>query len=389
MPTRSILCTFGVLLVACAAADDGPADGPDPVDADGGTSDGSPMGGDGGGFPGGEFPAGTRLLLGSQAGYLLSLHFDRDTALVDDPQIAELGARIVMMALRPSTRDIYAIVQESGDPDLVVQRIRLEANGALTPMGTQPAPFGDVQSFSFDRSGSWVLIAAERSFRIARVGADGSFAEPTTLGGDCDARSLDASPMNDVLVAGCGWDDRMNVYPFSSESGVSDAGSEIQGGGVRPAGAVPVGDSLVTFGFAENSDAGRNRAALVDATSTSLRSPIVVRAPWLGDESRPTTTAFTSHPTLPIAYAMHGYSYQYGGHHLSVVSADGGTLEALQHITVHRDSFALGTSPDGRWLLVGSHYVDEMRSYRIDATGQVGEQIVSTLVDDPIFIGFL
>jgi hypothetical protein len=92
---------------------------------------------------------------------------------------------------------------------------------------------------------------------------------------------------------------------------------------------------------------------------------------------------------MQIAYVLNGATYAYGGMHVAVVGVGaGGTLEARQYIEVFGGSHVQAVSPDGRWLLMGSHSVGSLRSYAIDGAGKLTPARTITILDEPVFIDF-
>lgn len=340
--------------------------------------------------PDGALPPGTRLVVGSEAGYVLSLAFRTEDALASDPRVTDLGSELRAIAIRPGTRDLYAVTRSEEEERATIHRLRLESDGRFEAIESRTAAFTSISEISFDRSGAWALWAADGSFGAARIADDGFWGTATDLG-SCDAAQLIASPSNSSLVGLCKGDTRARIFPFDVESGPSVSASEIPFDRVSPVHAVDLGEHLITLSVAENADYGVNNLALVAEDRATPLDQLSVRADWLEDVSRPYSTALSRHPSLPVVYTLHGESYQYGGFHLAVVEASTeGQLDVRQYVTVFRSSYALGVSPDGRWLLVGSHGVSEVRAHSIDpSTGELLAEKVVTLVDAPIFIEFL
>jgi len=132
-----------------------------------------------------------------------------------------------------------------------------------------------------------------------------------------------------------------------------------------------------------------NNAVVVSVGTNDTLGRVRLRPSELGDVSGPYATAMARHPSQRVAYALNGATYAYGGHHLAVVGVTpAGTPEVLQYVQLFSESRAIAVSPSGRWLMVGSQGVDDVRRFRIDDTGKLSDPLTLALPENPVWLGF-
>jgi hypothetical protein len=334
-------------------------------------------------------PPSERLIVGLGTGQVVAWPFDSSDATVGDAVVAELGAPLSAVARRPGTSTYVAATQQ-GMSMAVFQVLRLEPDGRWTVRPGGPVGARDVGAMTFDATGTWLLFVAQGAFRVARFNTDDTPGASRSLY-SCDAQALLETSAG--FLGTCRSDNRLVRFDFSPSTGPSNA--RVQGmlpGGFNPVNLVPFGPMVALHGAKANGVMGsENRAGLVTPTSTSMSASVVLKPPNT-EMSAVYATVAAAHPTLRVGYFVNGGSAAYGGNHLAVV---GGTandgLEVRQYVSLPWDnsynSGAVAVTPDGRWLLVGTTVVSEVRAWPIDPmTGQLGPSRVPALADEPVFI---
>jgi hypothetical protein len=332
---------------------------------------------------------GTRLVVGLGTGQLVAWPFSLADAAVGEASVAELSMPLSAVARRPG-RQTYIAATQRGTATATFQVLRLEPDGRWTQGPSAPVGARDVGFMTFDASGTWLLFVAQGAFRVARVNADDTLMASRSLS-SCDAQSMLETAAG--VLGTCRYDNRLVRFDFSVSAGPTNP--RVQGAlpaGFNPVGLIPFGSMVALHGAKSNGVMGsENRAGLVAPTSTSISSSVVLKPPN-SDMSAVYATVVAAHPTLRVGYFVNGGSAAYGGNHLAVVGAtpnDG--LEVRQYVSLPWDnsynSGAVAVTPDGRWLLVGTNVVSEVRAWPIDpVTGQLGPSRVPVLADEPVFI---
>ncbi|MDX2015385.1 MAG: hypothetical protein SFW67_34660 [Myxococcaceae bacterium] len=334
-------------------------------------------------------PPTERLVVGLGTGQVVSWPFRSNDATVGDAVVAELGAPLAAVARRPGTATYVAATQQ-GTAMATFQVLTLDADGRWTVRAGGPVGAREVGAMTFDATGTWLLFIAQGAFRVARFNADETLGTSRSLY-SCDAQALLETSAG--FLGTCRYDNRLVRFDFTPAAGPSNP--RVQGqlpGGFNPVSLIPFGSMVALHGAKSNGVMGsENRAGLVTPTSTSMSASVVLKPPN-SDLSAVYATVAAAHPTLRVGYFVNGGSAAYGGNHLAVV---GGTandgLEVRQYVSLPWDnsynSGAVAVTPDGRWLLVGTNVVTEVRAWPIDpATGQLGTSRVPVLADEPVFI---
>lgn len=330
-----------------------------------------------------------RLVVGLGTGQLVAWPFGLEDATVGDAVVAELGAPLSAVARRPGT-STYVVATQQGSSLAVFQVVRLEADGRWTVRPGGPVGARDVGAMTFDATGSWLLFVTQGAFRVARFNADETLGSSRSVY-SCDAQALLETPAG--FLGTCRSESRLVRFDFTAAAGPSNARVQSQlPGGFNPVGLIPFGAMVALHGAKANGVMGsENRAGLVTPTGTSMSTSVVLKPPN-SEMSAVYATVAAAHPTLRVGYFVNGGSFAYGGNNLAVVggtASDG--LEVRQYVSLPWDnsynSGAVAVTPDGRWLLVGTNVVSEVRAWPIDpATGRLGTSRVPVLADEPVFI---
>jgi hypothetical protein len=295
------------------------------------------------------------------------------------------GAQVLAVARRPGTTQYLVAVEGSGGAMASLRLVRLDGSGAWMPVSSGSAGARTVSFLTFDATGS-----CSGAFRAVQVNADGTLGAPRTVT-SCDAQMITERPPG--FLGACRSENRVMRFDFSVSAGLTMPRTQLTlPGGFNPVGLVPFGSVVGVHGAKANSVMGsENRVGLFAATASSLSSSVVLKPPNT-EMSAVYATVSAMHPTLPVGYFVNGGSYAYGGNNLAVVGvAQSGSLEVRQHVMLpwenSYNSGAVAVSPDGRWLLVGTTVVSEVRAWPIDgATGQLGTSRVVALAEVPVFI---
>ncbi len=348
---------------------------------------------------GGFSPASLIVLAASESGTLVSWTADDALVVIGEGKTVNLGTAIVAAALRPNGRKLYAVTQTTGKLG-TLHFLSVGLDGQFTLDGAIELPKGDVVSIAFDRSGQWLFLSTLQGFYQAKVGDDKSIGSPTLLVA-CDATSL-TDTGRQALLGVCNADSEAKLFrfDFSPAAGASNGKLHFKLLGSDPVNLSPI--NIVAFDtfsvvqlLRQNGSPKENRLMAVNELQSSALSSVNVRAPDIGSESEAYATALARHPRLEVVYSIQGGSYGYNGNHLAVVGRDAaGSLEVRQYVGLPaenlRNSRTAAVTPNGKWLLVGSSNVSELRTFPIDQnTGKLGAPRVPMLVDTPLFVGFL
>jgi hypothetical protein len=359
--------------------------------ADSGVQGGGPLDGsvsvaeDGGSVSG----AGRGLVVAQATGQVISWSLDSSMFVVSKSHVLDLGERIMAVARKPKTA-LYVVASQGASGPARFHLLARGQTGALSVIKTFSAEAQDIGSMSFDSTGTWLTFSASDGFRMAKVEADNTTA-PSVVVGRCDAQSLIEVPGG--YLGSCGNENRLLRFDFSAASGLTNARTQVSfPAPFNPGPVVAWDDNCVVHGRKQNGVSGsENRAALVIGTANTPASTVTMKPPNT-DMSRVYGTVAAKHPSMQVGYFVNGGSHAYGGNNLAVVGMAGSaTLEVRQYVMLPWDnsynSGAVTVSKDGRWLLVASNIVSEVRGWPIDSvTGKLGAGQVVALADSVVFL---
>jgi hypothetical protein len=333
--------------------------------------------------------AGPRLVVGLGTGQVVAWPLRPSDLAVGDAVVLELGAAVQAVARRPGTNQYLVAVDGSGTANATLRLVRLDENGwqlgSSGSAGTQ-----DVSFLTFDATGTWALFSGGGAFRALQVNADGTLGAARSVS-SCDAQMLIQQGAG--FLGACRFDNRIMRFDFSVGAGLTMPRAQVSlPSTFNPVGFVSFGAVMGVHGAKQNGASGsENRVGLFGPTASSLTSSVVLKPPNT-EMSAVYATVSAKHPTLPVGYFVNGGSVAYGGNNLGVVGlASSGGLEVRQYVMLpwanSYNSGSVAVTPDGRWVLVGTNVVSEVRAWPIDqVTGQLGTSRVVVLSDLPVFI---
>lgn len=330
---------------------------------------------------------GVPLYVASGAGQIFTYDFDTASGVAVFRALLDLGAPIQAVTARPGSDLLVVATQARGAEMATLNVVRWPVSGPPMKVSESPAGKKDVSRLLVDRSGRWLVYAAEGGFRAAPLAADGAIGASQSMHA-CHARGLAFDEPQSALFATCQYDGTVHRFDFSQQAGPAMPRLHLRVN-TGPFAIDRLGTNLVVAGGAANAPTGSNVLTLVGPTAAGELARATLRPPALGSMARPYGTGLAIHPRLPVAYVLNGASYQYSGEHLAVVAVTGTAIEVRQYVDTFKSSRLVQVSPDGRWLFVGSGQVNDVRAWAIDfETGKLASPKVLGIVEAPVGLGF-
>jgi 6-phosphogluconolactonase len=320
---------------------------------------------------------------------------DTDTGRLGPLRLAAAEKNPAFLALSPDHQFLYAALAEA------VESFKVQADGTLQSLGTQPVGGAGVCHVSVDRSGHDLFAASEQgglvaSFPIDATGKIGPRASlvPFTGSGsnptrqkNPSAESITASPNADWVYACDRGTDRIWQFTLGANATLVPA--------VPPTVKLPAGSGprhLVfsgdrRFAYVVNELGVSTSVLNCDPAGGALKLVDTESNQWPGDPTSDTTAAeIALHPSGKWLYVSNR-----GRDTLSVFAVVGDHLKLVQSLpSPVKFPRSIALDPTGHWLLAAGQHDDRLAVVQVDpTTGKLALTDGAALVGSPACLLFV